>query len=70
VQSSTSKVCFCGHQKEVHEHYRFGSDCSMCGRRGCDRYMHGATGWVKLHIHQRPESSPETPERPVLRLVK
>jgi hypothetical protein len=70
VQSSMSKVCFCGHEKEVHEHYRFGSDCSICGRWGCNRYLHGATGWMVLQMHHRAEQGTETHERPVLRLVK
>lgn len=32
--------CACGHPAEVHEHYRTGSDCSLCGQLGCARYRY------------------------------
>lgn len=69
MQSRTVKVCVCGHQEETHEHYRFGSDCSICGRSGCDRYLHGPAGWVRHRIHPHGEPKPDETERPVLRLV-
>lgn len=25
------RVCRCGHEKDMHEHYRRGSDCAECG---------------------------------------
>lgn len=28
-------VCLCGHGMEVHEHFRPGSDCGVCGRAAC-----------------------------------
>ena len=30
--------CKCGHVKDVHEHYRAGTDCSQCGRAVCPSY--------------------------------
>ena len=70
MQGSMGKVCVCGHQEESHEHYRFGSDCSICEGSGCDRYMHAPWGWIRLRIHPRREAKLEVAERPVLRLVK
>jgi hypothetical protein len=29
------KYCLCGHVSEAHEHYRRGTDCSLCD---CSRY--------------------------------
>lgn len=31
-------VCRCGHDEAAHEHYRRGSDCSLCGAATCGRY--------------------------------
>ena len=31
--------CSCGHQDEVHQHYRDGSDCSICGRGVCGSFI-------------------------------
>lgn len=30
--------CRCGHTEAVHEHYRDGSDCGVCGRSTCHGY--------------------------------
>jgi hypothetical protein len=30
--------CRCGHPRAAHEHYRSGSDCSVCGPAVCDRF--------------------------------
>lgn len=70
MQGSMGKVCVCGHQEESHEHYRFGSDCSICGVPSCDRYLHAPWGRIWLRVQPRREASVEVPERPVLRLVK
>jgi hypothetical protein len=35
VAGSLAKPCSCGHGKQVHQHYRAGSDCALCG---CGRY--------------------------------
>lgn len=28
----------CGHQRNIHEHYRQGTDCASCGRAACWAY--------------------------------
>jgi|NGEPerStandDraft_6_1074524.scaffolds.fasta_scaffold10602_5 hypothetical protein len=38
MQPGTDKTpprrkCVCGHQREVHEHYRRGTDCALCSCR-------------------------------------
>lgn len=35
-------ICRCGHEKDVHEHYRSGTDCGACGT-AC-RAFHARTG--------------------------
>lgn len=30
--------CRCGHAPELHEHYRPGADCGVCGRTVCPGY--------------------------------
>jgi hypothetical protein len=30
--------CQCGHPAEVHEHWRFGTDCGVCGKLVCRSY--------------------------------
>jgi hypothetical protein len=30
--------CVCGHGRTVHEHYRHGSDCGICGAAKCAAY--------------------------------
>jgi hypothetical protein len=31
-------ICTCGHARSSHEHYRPGSDCSLCTAGACVRY--------------------------------
>ncbi len=31
-------TCLCGHTRDVHEHYRPGSDCAVCGHPGCVKF--------------------------------
>lgn len=35
---SGDPMCRCGHQRDVHEHYRAATDCSLCGRDLCPAY--------------------------------
>lgn len=30
--------CGCGHSRNAHEHYRAGSDCSLCTDRSCSSF--------------------------------
>jgi len=31
-------LCTCGHARAAHEHYRPGTDCSLCPAGDCDRF--------------------------------
>lgn len=31
-------TCRCGHSRQVHQHYRPGSDCGACGPADCPGY--------------------------------
>lgn len=31
-------VCRCGHPRDIHLHYRDGTDCGRCGRDVCPTY--------------------------------
>jgi hypothetical protein len=31
-------VCVCGHPRAAHEHYRRGTNCSLCVRGACHSY--------------------------------
>lgn len=30
--------CVCGHDRDVHDHYRPGTDCGACGKQTCPRF--------------------------------
>lgn len=32
------RYCECGHPREAHEHYRKGTDCSLCPGNACVRF--------------------------------
>jgi hypothetical protein len=34
-----STPCLCGHPDTTHQHYRPGTDCSLCGYRTCAYYV-------------------------------
>src|SRR3954451_10192641 len=36
--------CLCGHGGQVHEHWRSGSDCSVCGPTGCPSFRRRGGG--------------------------
>ncbi len=40
--------CVCGHPLEAHEHYRSGTDCSLCGGRSCPRFRPGGSRLDRL----------------------
>lgn len=35
---SPSDSCACGHPREAHEHYRRGTECSICDIRDCSSF--------------------------------
>lgn len=37
-KSAASDTCECGHVREAHEHYRAGSECSLCDIRTCAEF--------------------------------
>ncbi len=47
-----SLVCRCGHRRDVHQHYRPGSDCSLCGRVACQGYR------PRLRLRKREQGPP------------
>ena len=46
---SSSDVCACGHAREAHEHYRRGTECSICDIRDCSSF----TAALFRHIPRR-----------------
>ena len=34
----SNALCACGHIREAHEHYRRGSECSICDIRECSAF--------------------------------
>lgn len=51
--------CTCGHPHEAHEHYRRGSDCSVCL---CPRFDAGS--WWRRGLAPRRHWLPKTPALP------
>jgi len=37
--------CRCGHPRAVHQHYRRGLDCAVCGPANCPRYRRRWWSW-------------------------
>jgi hypothetical protein len=40
-------LCVCGHAPAAHEHYRRGTECTLCGPEVCPRYRRNAW-WRRL----------------------
>jgi hypothetical protein len=38
TQPHASDVCACGHAREAHEHYRRGTECSICDVQVCSSF--------------------------------
>jgi hypothetical protein len=45
--------CLCGHGGQVHEHWRSGSDCSVCGPTGCPSFRRRVGGVRRVLIGLR-----------------
>ncbi len=37
-----SDMCRCGHQRVAHEHFRAGTDCSLCAPGDCSSFRNAA----------------------------
>lgn len=38
ASDETDPLCTCGHPRTAHEHYRPGTECSLCPLGGCTRF--------------------------------
>ena len=38
TKPQASDVCACGHAREAHEHYRRGTECSICDVQVCSAF--------------------------------
>ncbi|RZT86364.1 hypothetical protein EV383_3257 [Pseudonocardia sediminis] len=45
--TGSSRTCLCGHDAELHEHYRSGSDCAECRPGGCAGFR-PRSGWRRV----------------------
>lgn len=36
--AQTTAMCTCGHPREAHEHFRRGTECSICDIRACSAF--------------------------------
>lgn len=50
---ASQEKCRCGHSATAHEHYRPGTDCSLCPAGGCGRFRSNAslTDKLRLRLH-------------------
>jgi hypothetical protein len=49
-------LCRCGHEKDVHEHYRPGTDCGVCGA-SCRAFRAARTPATRRRIRRRSRRS-------------
>lgn len=38
-EEALSDQCQCGHDRDAHEHYRRGTECSLCDIRQCAQFQ-------------------------------
>ena len=57
---SSLPICRCGHDRHLHEHYRRGTDCALCGSAVCPRYRpdrgrpdRGGKSRIGAFLHRR-----------------
>jgi len=48
--------CSCGHLRTAHEHYRRGTDCSLCPDKGCQRFRKAGGRLGRLLWRRRSNS--------------
>lgn len=49
MSQTVEMSCVCGHDLEPHQHYRRGSDCSLCPPGGCHRFRPAGVAASPLH---------------------
>jgi len=52
--SVESASCVCGHSLAVHQHYRRGRDCGVCGATQCGKFRDRRTQFQRLRDLVRP----------------
>jgi hypothetical protein len=38
AENGDDRLCVCGHNSDAHQHFRSGTDCSLCGASECKKY--------------------------------
>jgi hypothetical protein len=56
MHASPHDVCRCGHERAAHEHYRGGTECSLCSPTTCPRFRR--QGIVSRLRHILPLGTP------------
>jgi hypothetical protein len=41
-----SRLCLCGHRWPAHDHWRQGTECTICGPLGCTRFRWRWRPWA------------------------
>lgn len=65
MEPEGAKLCICGHDRTAHEHYRSGSDCSLCPTRSCRKFRSATSlrqGLSRLLGRAGPKGSSTTDE--------
>ena len=62
MKKTQDQQCTCGHPREMHEHYRGGSDCGHCGFDGCAQFRRA---WKCRSV-----SEPATTPIPVVQMAQ
>jgi hypothetical protein len=57
MSQRTRDTCVCGHVGDAHEHYRSGSDCSLCPPGSCSRFRR-AGGLVRRLLSAAGQGRP------------
>jgi len=63
MRDAEQAMCVCGHRHLSHEHYRGGSDCSLCLPAGCRRFRSAAGARGLLHLLLSPAARGGTTRR-------
>lgn len=67
MSTASDQLCRCGHRREVHEHYRRGTDCALCGVEVCPKFrpqlgrLRGALHAAAAALHTRNGTEDDRP---------